>query len=210
MFTRIRLYPLWTLSATSDNQSGRIVVSTNSNNTPAIGGEGASIFINGGQITFTTGPESGDQKRSDGIGGSNSTVTINRGKVTGSAYFNAIGGDNSTVTINGGYIDVKGGVEHRYKGKIAEIDTFGDGRQVPMRGTGAGIGGNWADVTITGGTVVAQGGYGGAGIGGASGANGLITISGGKVTASNTPSEGSLANTNEPAQIPDSGRQGQI
>lgn len=184
-----------------DNQSGRIVVSTNSNNTPAIGGESAEIVVNGGQITFTTGPESGDQKRSDGIGGSNSTVTINRGKVTGSAYFNAIGGDNSTVTINGGSIDVKGGVKHRYKGKIAEIDTFGDGRQVPMRGTGAGIGGNRADVTITGGTVVAQGGYGGAGIGGASGANGLITISGGKVTASNTPLKESYANTNGSAAI---------
>ena len=104
-----------------DNQSGRIVVSTNSNNAPAIGGEGASIVINGGSI------------------------------------------------------DVHGGVGYRKEGVIGEINAYADGREMPLRETGAGIGGKGADVTITGGTVVAEGGYGGAGIGG-----GGATAKGGK------------------------------
>ncbi len=113
-----------------DNQSGRIVVSTNSNNAPAIGGEGASIVINGGSI------------------------------------------------------DVHGGVGYRKEGVIGEINAYADGREMPLRETGAGIGGKGADVTITGGTVVAEGGYGGAGIGGGSHqGDGSVRINGGTVVA---------------------------
>ena len=69
------------------------------------------------------------------------------------------------------------------------------------RNESAGIGGNNARVTITDGTVKTEGGFGGAGIGGSAGPNGVITISGGHVFATNAEMDSPIYCQNSAAAI---------
>ena len=81
------------------------------------------------------------------------------------------------------------GLQKENEGTLTIQDENGDGSLTANGGTwGAGIGGGYggagSDITITGGTVTANGGYNGAGIGGGyDGAGSDITITGGAVTA---------------------------
>lgn len=132
---------------------------------------GASLTIDGGEITATAGVYGA------GIGSGqfadSGAVTINGGDVTarGGTYGAGIGGgengDGGTTTITGGDVTAVGG----FLGA----------------GIGGGQSGHGAQVDITRGVVSATGGQDAAGIGGGSGGDGsTTTISAGTVTARGT------------------------
>ncbi len=143
-------------------------------------GIGGSITISGDAEVAATGGYDGA-----GIGGGKSgsggSITISGdAEVTATGGYGGAGigggyeGDGGTITISG---DVK-------------VTAAGNGRGAGIGGGGCAddyyaVGGDGGNTTISGGTVIANGSYGSAGIGGGkSGSSGSITISGdAKVTA---------------------------
>ena len=152
------------------------LIATGGNNGAGIGGginaDGGSITISGGSVTANGG------SRGAGIGGgevgAGGTITIDGAAdvtSTGGLRGAGIGGG---LKGSGGKISIAGTADVKSTGGIS----------------GAGIGsGSGSDITggeisISGGTVAATGGYGGAGIGGGdTGSGGKISISDGTVTA---------------------------
>ena len=168
-------------------------------------GNGGTVTINGGTV-YAYG-----NRHSAGIGGgseaSGGTVTINGGEVyakcSGSPGRGAgIGGgykgnQGGTITINGGVVNAEtsqgAGIGGGFKGHGSTI-IITDGLVTAKSKDGAGIGGgssmdgggggNGANVTISGGVVIAVSEKKGAGIGGGNDGNGgTVKISGGHVTA---------------------------
>lgn len=136
----------------------------------ALGGTGGNITINGGEVTAT------GKSKSAGIGGkSDCNITINGGIVNASGTIDfgvALGGagiggsqqsqDNITITITGGIIIANGGTQ--------------------SAAIGGGMYGSVGNITITGGTVTAEGWPQDIG-GGYEGQSGAIVIEGGSVKA---------------------------
>lgn len=127
------------------------------------------------------------------IDGGNITCEGNEGAGIGGSS-NVTKGTIGTVTINGGTINATTSGFGAAIGSGA--NSASDGTVVINEGTinaesrsGAGIGGgsnNAGIVTITGGDITATGGGNGAGIGGGQSKTGTVTISGGRITAANT------------------------
>ena len=158
-----------------------------------------SVYMGGGAGIGGNGMWIGNSGRLEGKGADFGTVNILSSKIT------AIGGKTISGYAGGGAGIGSGGVDRKYnddlpaKGTVHISDgdinaTGGEGQDSSETGGGAGIGaggtlGRWfanssIAVTISGGTVYAEGGSDAAGIGG--GANvdgGKITISAGNVTA---------------------------
>ena len=132
-----------------------------------------NVTVNGGEITITM----PDSNENNAIGNNDCTVTINGGKVNVTAKVKNVNGDPSGAGI-AGTIRITGG----------EIKAVATGRN------GSGIGGYGSthngvqsnkSITITGGTIYAEGGN--VGIGGGSNKKAeLITITGGTITAKGT------------------------
>jgi hypothetical protein len=177
-------------------------------------GEGGTITITGGTISATGG------EYGAGIGGGQSkgggTINITGGEITatGGEYGAGIGGGDEasggTISISGGKVIATGGVGTESGAGIGSGRSTKGGGTDPMSITlsgdcdvtatggneAAGIGGGdrcwFGEVTIEGGTVVAQGGEGGPGIGNGYGYNSTfrrgdkgisVTITGGNVKA---------------------------
>lgn len=177
-------------------------------------GDGGTITITGGTISATGG------EYGAGIGGGQSkgggTINITGGEITATGGNKAAGiggGDEAsggTISISGGTVIATGGGDTESGAGIGSGRYTEGGRTDPMSITlsgdcdvtatggsrGAGIGGGnrcwFGEVTIEGGTVVAQGGEGGPGIGNgysytstfARGDKGIsVTITGGNVKA---------------------------
>ena len=138
-----------------------------------------------------------------GIGGNarnnSGPITINSGRVTvsGGEDAAAIGGGylaNGTVTVNGGIVAANGdaaGLGAGFAGR-GYININGGSVTATAGGSSAAIGGGFvysdntdpvSTVTITGGVVNALGGHMAAGIGGGRQEGGIVTITGGTVTA---------------------------
>ena len=135
-----------------------------------------NVTVNGGEITITM----PDSNENNAIGNNDCTVTINGGKVNVTAKVKNVNGDPSGAGI-AGTIRITGG----------EIKAVATGRN------GSGIGGYGSthngvqsnkSITITGGTIYAEGGNVGIG-GGTNKKAELITITGGTITAKGTYSE---------------------
>ena len=136
-----------------------------------------TLLITGGTVTATAGARAAGI--GGGEGGNGGTITISGGNVTSTSDTLGAGigggedGNAGTITITGGTVD----------SRAVSSSSSGDA-------TGAGIGNGHSGasdsgtVTITGGTVYAESGMAGAGIGGAYlSAIHNVTISGGNVTA---------------------------
>ena len=149
----------------------------------AIGGnssnaESGNITINGGVITARCKGQAaaiGGASGGDGhvtINGGTVTASVEQGDLSGGAGIGSGYGGSGYVTINGGTVTARG---YHFRG-------------AGIGGGGASGGydvGNLGDctVTITGGTVTAEGGRSAAGIGGGDAQKGTVTITGGTVTA---------------------------
>lgn len=164
----------------------------------AIQTTGATLVIEGGDITAEGGTASGA-----GIGGGGGsdggTVKIQGGSVTasGGTQGAGIGGggygaDGGTITISGGTVNATGndyaaaiGGGHNGTGGTITISggTVNATGGWAAAGIGGGLDGNGGSITISGGTVDATGANTGAAIGGGSSAGGTINITGGNVTA---------------------------
>ena len=132
-------------------------------------------------------------------------VTLNNVNIdtseTWKAAVSVIGKGNTNIELNGNNILTSGdgyaGLEHNKKtdsegketsGTLTITDDKGDAGKLTATGgnQSAGIGGgsgNDGQVTITGGEITANGGKYGAGIGGGDVGNGTVTITGGSITA---------------------------
>jgi len=117
-----------------------------------------------------------DDRRGSGV------ITINGGEITatGAGGGAGIGGCEdkgwSVININGGFITATGGSRSDILGGAGIGSGSQSGKSLSVQETGT--------INIKGGTVVAQGGYMGAGIGGGTNtAGGILNISGGNVTA---------------------------
>lgn len=142
-----------------------IVNATGGINSAGIGGgtagNGGSITINDGTVEATGGIPKG-QGGGAGIGGGRHDNSSGKG------------GSGGEITINGGHVTVK----CRDASSVGNIASY-------SAAIGGGAYGDGGIITITGGTVVANGGAGnnGAAIGGGAKNGGKITIDGGTVTA---------------------------
>ena len=182
-------------------RSGALKLSTGGNGKDVLGCSNAETVINGGNISFMNGLDGEDLYKGNGIGGDHARITINNGTISGISYYTAIGGPDSDVTINDGDIDVCAGAKWYRKGKVMDGYENANGTYMRYRNESAGIGGNNARVTITDGAVKTEGGFGGAGIGGSAGPNGVITISGGHVFATNAEMDSPIYCQNSAAAI---------
>ena len=163
------------------NGTGELTATcTNYNNVAGIGskngGKCGSVTINRGIITVSGGMNAAGI--GGGKGGDGGLITVNAGTVksTGGAYGAGIGGGQNgaggKVTVNGGTLTVYGGLSGA---GIGSGEDFGSTQQAPYLST---------TVTINGRTVTTTGGSNGAGIGGGSSTNGgRVTITGGSVFA---------------------------
>ena len=126
--------------------------------------------------------------------GTTANVTIKDANInTGGTAIKTEGEGNVNLNVEGintvSSGDKHAGVEKANDGKLTIGSESGEGKLTANGGHGgAGIGGGYegsgSDITITGGEITANGGGGGAGIGGGPRGNGSdITISGGKVIA---------------------------
>ncbi|WP_411676822.1 beta strand repeat-containing protein [Caproicibacter sp.] len=135
-----------------------------------------TIEISGGTVT-ANGNSAGGAGIGGGAGGGGGDITITGGNVnaTGSAggagIGGGIGGSGGSIVIGSGTVTATG----------SNSENFGSGA-----GIGGGAGGDsGGTITVSGGTVTANGGPGGAGVGGGTrGSGGTVTVSGGTVTAS--------------------------
>lgn len=145
-----------------------------------------TITSNGNQTGYTITIKAG--------GGTTANVTIKDTNIsTGNAAIKTEGKGNVNLNVEGintvSSGDKHAGVEKANDGNLTIGSESGEGELTANGGHGgAGIGGGYegsgSDITITGGEVTANGGWCGAGIGGGPRGNGSdITISGGKVIA---------------------------
>ena len=145
-----------------------------------------TITSNGNQTSNTITIKAG--------GGTTANVTIKDTNIsTGNAAIKTEGKGNVNLNVEGintvSSGDKHAGVEKANDGNLTIGSESGEGELTANGGHGgAGIGGGYegsgSDITITGGEVTANGGWCGAGIGGGPRGNGSdITISGGKVIA---------------------------
>jgi len=156
--------------------SGGTLTAMGGDNGAGIGGGYYGAATNGvvvisGGIVIATGGSSGGAGIGGGYGGGGGTVRIVDGEVTatGGSYASGIGGGDIAA---GGVVEIEGG------------------RVVAIGGTGIGGGGSWGDdgggggtMTISGGTVFAQGFHGGMDIGPAQNGTGgpANTFTGGSI-----------------------------
>ena len=145
-----------------------------------------TITSNGSQTGYTITIKAG--------GGTTANVTIKDTNIsTGNAAIKTEGKGNVNLNVEGintvSSGDKHAGVEKANDGNLTIGSESGEGELTANGGHGgAGIGGGYegsgSDITITGGEITANGGWCGAGIGGGPRGNGSdITISGGKVIA---------------------------
>ena len=182
------------LTISDDNDTAGILHALSEGGGAGIGGaagaNGTNITITGGTVeggSFTVGEDTmhgdgGGAGIGGGAGGNGSNITIKGGNVTangstdddiiccGAGIGGGAGGNGTDITITGGNVTANGG-------RIWSQDTEENTRTVTC---GAGIGGgspkananggysggNAKNISISGGTVNAQGRYGAAGIGG--------------------------------------------
>ena len=186
--------PMSALAATWDISNGDIIVNAGSGGQTVTQGGGAAVEDNApvikGSSTENTVTINAEKDQTANVTLSSANIDVSS---AGKAAVSTTGEGNVNIELNGSNALKSGhshaGLEKNNDGNLTIQDKDKDGSLNANGGQdGAGIGGgvygNGSDITITGGKVTARGGNYGAGIGGGAYGNGSdITVTGGEVTA---------------------------